>query len=82
MPAAAVLPHARATFHAARSYTIVFAISSVIVSRWFVTGTFISTGDMGAFIRRGWEPGMAWAWNYQISGGGSATNRVRASLTA
>ncbi len=76
MPAAAALPHARTTFHAARSYTIVFAISSVIVSRWFVTGTFISTGDMGAFIRRGWEPGMAWAWNYQISGGGSAAHTI------
>ena len=76
MPAAALPPQARATFHAARSYTIVFVISSVIVSRWFVTGTFISTGDMGAFIRRGWEPGMAWAWNSQISGAGSAAHTI------
>ena len=76
MPSAADLPRARGTFHAARSYAIVFAISSVIVSRWFVTGTFISTGDMGAFIRRGWEPGMAWAWNHQISGAGSGAHTI------
>ena len=76
MTAAAPLPHAGGSFHAARSYAIVFAISSVIVSRWFVTGTFISTGDMGAFIRRGWEPGMAWAWNNQISGAGSGAHTI------
>jgi arabinofuranan 3-O-arabinosyltransferase len=76
MPSAAGVPHARETFHAARSYAIVFAISSVIVSRWFATGTFISTGDMGAFIRRGWGPGMAWAWNHQISGAGSGAHTI------
>ena len=64
------------TFHPARSYTIVFAIAAVIVSRWYVTGTFVSTGDMGAFIRRGWEPGMAWAWNTQISGAGSGAHTI------
>ena len=76
MPAAAILPRAREQFHAARSYTVVFVISSLIVSRWFVTGTFISTGDMGAFIRRGWEPGMSWAWNTQISGAGSGAHTI------
>ena len=76
MPRAAGLPPARESFRAARPYAIVFAISSVVVSRWFVSGTFISTGDMGAFIRRGWEPGMAWAWNHQISGAGSGAHTI------
>lgn len=66
----------RAAFRPGRAYAIVFGIAAVIVSRWFVSGTFISTGDMGAFIRRGWEPGMAWAWNHQISGAGSGAHTI------
>ncbi|MDQ1245694.1 MAG: arabinofuranan 3-O-arabinosyltransferase [Actinomycetota bacterium] len=58
------------------AYLTVFVISSFIVSRWFRAGTFISTGDMGAFIRRGWQPEMAWSWNHQISGGGSAAHTI------
>ncbi|WP_244945091.1 hypothetical protein [Couchioplanes caeruleus] len=57
---------------AARPYLIVFAISSLIVSRWFRTGTFIAGGDMGAFIRQGWAPEALWAWNHQTTGAGSA----------
>lgn len=58
------------------AYAAVLAISSTVVSQWFVSGTFISTGDMGSFIRRGWAPEMAWAWNHQISGAGSAAYTV------
>ena len=58
------------------AYLTVFVISSFIVSQWFRAGTFISTGDMGAFIRRGWQPEMAWSWNHQISGGGSAAHTI------
>jgi arabinofuranan 3-O-arabinosyltransferase len=76
MPPATALPRVRDAARSARPYAIVFAISSVIVSRWFVSGTFVSTGDMGAFIRRGWEPGMAWAWNHQISGAGSGAHTI------
>jgi arabinofuranan 3-O-arabinosyltransferase len=38
--------------------------------------TVPATGDMGPFIRRGWEPGMAWAWNHQISGAGSGAHTI------
>ncbi len=76
MPSAARLPRARKLWRSARAYLVVFAISAVIVSRWFVSGTFISTGDMGAFIRRGWEPEMSWAWNHQISGAGSGAHTI------
>ncbi len=62
----------RASFLAARPYLIVLALDAVIVSRWFRTGTFIATGDMGAFIRRGWLPEVLWAWNHQTTGAGSA----------
>ncbi|MFC3382566.1 hypothetical protein ACFOHP_11655 [Couchioplanes caeruleus subsp. azureus] len=62
----------RAGWLAARPYLIVFAISSLIVSRWFRTGTFIAGGDMGAFIRQGWAPEALWAWNHQTTGAGSA----------
>lgn len=62
----------RAGWLAARPYLIVFALSSLIVSRWFRTGTFIAAGDMGAFIRRGWAPEVTWSWNHQITGAGSA----------
>ncbi|WP_305789449.1 hypothetical protein [Symbioplanes lichenis] len=62
----------RAAFVAARPYLIVLALDAVIVSRWFRTGTFIATGDMGAFIRRGWLPEVLWAWNHQTTGAGSA----------
>ncbi|BEL07952.1 hypothetical protein Q0Z83_061430 [Actinoplanes sichuanensis] len=62
----------RAALVAARPYLIVLGLDVLIVSRWFRTGTFIAGGDMGAFIRRGWEPEMAWSWNHQITGAGSA----------
>ena len=58
------------------AYLAVFIISSTIVSTWFRAGTFISTGDMGAFIRRGWTPEMAWSWNHQVSGAGSAAHTI------
>ncbi|RZU54392.1 arabinofuranan 3-O-arabinosyltransferase [Krasilnikovia cinnamomea] len=62
----------RASWLAARPYVIVLVLSSLIVSRWFRTGTFIATGDMGPFIRRGWAPEAAWSWNHQTTGAGSA----------
>ncbi|UQU62417.1 hypothetical protein COUCH_25705 [Couchioplanes caeruleus] len=63
----------RAAWIAARPYLVVLAISSLIVSRWFRTGTFIATGDMGPFIRRGWAPEVLWSWNHQTTGAGSAS---------
>ncbi|MEV4706339.1 hypothetical protein [Actinoplanes sp. NPDC049316] len=62
----------RAAWLAARPYAIVLMISSLIVSRWFRTGTFIASGDMGPYIRRGWAPEATWAWNHQTTGAGSA----------
>ncbi|HWS31441.1 MAG TPA: hypothetical protein VN408_01720 [Actinoplanes sp.] len=62
----------RPALRAARPYLIVLVLDALIVSRWFRTGTFIAGGDMGAFIRRGWEPEMAWSWNHQTTGAGSA----------
>jgi arabinofuranan 3-O-arabinosyltransferase len=59
-----------------RPYAASFLISSLIVSRWFVPGTFISTGDMGSFIRRGWEPEVLSSWNHTISGAGSAAHTI------
>lgn len=63
---------ARAGWLAARPYLVVFVLSSLIVSRWFRTGTFIATGDMGPFIRRGWAAEATWSWNHQATGAGSA----------
>ncbi|HNF07128.1 MAG TPA: hypothetical protein PL146_17215, partial [Mycobacterium sp.] len=63
-------------FHPARAYLIVIAISTLIVSRWFRAGTFIATGDMGPLIRQGWEPGVLWSWNYQVTGAGSAAHTI------
>jgi arabinofuranan 3-O-arabinosyltransferase len=57
---------------ATRPYLVVLVLSSFIVSRWFRTGTFIATGDMGPFIRRGWEQEFLWSWNHQTTGAGSA----------
>ena len=65
-----------AGFHPARAYAIVLVISTVIVSRWFRAGTFIATGDMGPLIRQGWEPGVLWSWNYQVTGAGSAAHTI------
>jgi arabinofuranan 3-O-arabinosyltransferase len=65
-----------AGFHPGRAYLIVIAISTLIVSRWFRAGTFIATGDMGPFIRQGWEPGVLWSWNQQITGAGSAAHTI------
>ncbi len=61
---------------AGRPYFAVFLISSVVVSRWFVPGTFISSGDMGSWIRQGWEPEALSSWNHTISGAGSAAHTV------
>ncbi len=58
-------------WRAARPYLVVLAISSFVVSRWFRTGTFVATGDMGAWIRRGWTPELLDAWNHQTTGAGS-----------
>lgn len=58
------------------AYLSVALISTVVVSSWFRAGTFISTGDMGSFIRRGWAPEMAWSWNHQVSGAGSAAHTI------
>ncbi|MCU0277737.1 MAG: DUF3367 domain-containing protein [Candidatus Nanopelagicales bacterium] len=63
-------------FHPARAYGIVLLISTFIVSRWFRAGTFIATGDMGPLIRQGWEPGVLWSWNYQVTGAGSAAHTI------
>ncbi len=63
-------------FHPGRAYAIVLAVSTLIVSRWFRAGTFIATGDMGPLIRQGWEPGVLWSWNYQITGAGSAAHTI------
>ena len=61
---------------AGRPYFATFLISSVIVSRWFVPGTFISTGDMGPWIRQGWAPEATSSWNHTVSGAGSAAFTV------
>jgi arabinofuranan 3-O-arabinosyltransferase len=57
-------------------YLIVVLISTFVVSRWFRAGTFVSTGDMGPFIRRGWAPELAWSWNHSVTGAGSAAYNV------
>ncbi len=65
-----------AGFHPARAYGIVLIISTLIVGRWFRAGTFIATGDMGPFLRQGWEPGVLWSWNQQVTGAGSAAHTI------
>jgi arabinofuranan 3-O-arabinosyltransferase len=55
-----------------RPYLLVLLGSTFVVSTWFRTGTFIATGDMGPFIRRGWAPEAVWSWNHSVSGAGSA----------
>ncbi|MER7072450.1 hypothetical protein [Terrabacter sp. NPDC000476] len=62
----------RRAWLAARPYVVVLTVSSLVVSRWFRTGTFVATGDMGAWIRRGWTPEVLDAWNHQTTGAGSA----------
>ncbi len=59
-----------------RAYVITGVISSVIVSTWFRSGTFIATGDMGPFIRRGWSAEVLYSWNHQVSGAGSAAHTI------
>jgi arabinofuranan 3-O-arabinosyltransferase len=65
---------------AGRPYFATFLISSLVVSRWFVPGTFISTGDMGPWIRQGWLPEAASSWNHTVSGAGSAAFTVARSF--
>ncbi|MEV6601502.1 hypothetical protein AB0M36_32315 [Actinoplanes sp. NPDC051346] len=62
----------RAAWLSSRPYLIVLALNALVVSQWFRTGTFIASGDMGAYIRRGWAPEATWAWNHQTTGTGSA----------
>ena len=59
-----------------RPYLLVLVVSTFVVSRWFHTGTFIATGDMGPFIRRGWAPELTWSWSHQVTGAGSASYAV------
>ncbi len=68
----AVVTRARGRLLAARPYLATFMVSSLVVSRWFRSGTFISTGDMGSFLRDGWVPEATSSWNHVISGAGSA----------
>jgi arabinofuranan 3-O-arabinosyltransferase len=66
----------KARLFAGRPYFATFLISSVVVSRWFIPGTFISTGDMGPWIRQGWAPEATSSWNHTVSGAGSAAFTV------
>ncbi|MGV1003624.1 MAG: hypothetical protein ACOYEV_02415 [Candidatus Nanopelagicales bacterium] len=60
-------------WHPTEAYLLVGLISALVVSRWFRAGTFIATGDMGPFLRRGWAPEVLWTWSHQTTGAGSAT---------
>ena len=59
-----------------RAYLVLTAIAWFVVSRWFRTGTFIATGDMGPWIRQGWRPEFLWSWNHSVTGAGSAAYNV------
>lgn len=59
-----------------RPYLIVFALTALIVTQWFNSGTFIASGDTGPFIRSGWAPEASWTWNHSITGAGSAAYNV------
>jgi arabinofuranan 3-O-arabinosyltransferase len=59
-----------------RPYLLVALGSTLVVSSWFRTGTFIATGDMGPFIRQGWAPEAIWSWNHSITGAGSASYNI------
>lgn len=67
---------ARVMWAASRPYIICFALTALIVSRWFDAGTFIASGDMGPFIRSGWAPEASWTWNHSTTGAGSAAYNV------
>ncbi len=60
----------------ARPYVVLGVIATLVVSRWFRRGTFIATGDMGPWIRRGWEPEASWSWNHSVTGAGSAAYNI------
>ena len=49
-----------------------WVVAAIAVTSWFRAGTFVATGDMGPFIRRGWAPEAWWSWNHAITGAGSA----------
>ena len=59
-----------------RPYLICFALTALIVSQWFDSGSFIASGDMGPLIRRGWEPEASWTWNHSTTGAGSSAYNV------
>ena len=71
-----LLDMTKARLISGRPYFATFLISSLVVSRWFIPGTFISTGDMGPWIRQGWEPEAMSSWNHTVSGAGSAAFTV------
>ena len=62
-----------------RAYLVLFGVAALVVSRWFRSGTFIATGDMGPWIRRGWAPEALWSWNHSVTGAGSAAYNVARS---
>lgn len=70
------MEHDRFGWKGVRPYLITLLISSLIVAQWFRAGTFIATGDMGPFIRRGWAPEALWSWNHAVTGAGSATYTI------
>ena len=69
----------RAQFRPWRAYLVLFGVAALVVSRWFRSGTFIATGDMGPWIRRGWAPEATWSWNHSVTGAGSAAYDVARS---
>ena len=58
---------------------MLFGVAALVVSRWFRSGTFIATGDMGPWIRRGWAPEAFCSGNHSVTGAGSAAYNVARS---
>lgn len=40
---------------------------------WFRSGTFLATGDVPPFLRRGLASELGWLWNHQLTGAGSSS---------
>lgn len=55
------------------AYLVAVLGALVAVNRWFVRGAFVSTGDMGPFIRDGWRPEVLSSWGHNTTGAGSAS---------
>ncbi|MGH8874373.1 MAG: hypothetical protein ACRDVM_03855, partial [Acidimicrobiia bacterium] len=62
------------------AYLLPTSLAIAASQSWFRPGTYIATGDVPPFLRRGLAAEFGWLWNHQLTGAGSPSYDVARAL--